>query len=104
MPTITFINGSQRWTASAVAGTTLMSVALENGVAGVQATCGGCCSCATCHGYVGERGVSVLAPPSEDERMLLEGLDSVRSDSRLLCQVEITDAIDGLAVTVAPHD
>jgi len=94
MPALVFVNGNQRWTVEASLGTNL---------AGVDATCGFCCSCATCHGYVGEAGMAVLPPPSEDERSLLEALDSVRPDSRLLCQVEVTPALDGLVIEVAPH-
>ncbi|MES0873313.1 2Fe-2S iron-sulfur cluster-binding protein [Sinimarinibacterium thermocellulolyticum] len=100
---IVFVNGNQRWTAEVAPGANLAGAAVENGVAGVDATCGFCCSCATCHGYVGEAGMAVLPPPSEDERALLEALDSVRPDSRLLCQVEVTPALDGLVIEVAPH-
>jgi ferredoxin, 2Fe-2S len=100
---IVFVNGNQRWTAEVAPGANLAGAAVENGVAGVDATCGFCCSCATCHGYVGEAGMAVLPPPSEDERSLLEALDSVRPDSRLLCQIEVTPALDGLVIEVAPH-
>lgn len=105
MPVIMFVNGDQRWAAEASSpGANLAALAMENGVAGVDATCGFCCSCATCHAYVGEAGMAALPPPSEDERLLLEALDSVRPDSRLLCQIEVAPALDGLVIEVAPQE
>lgn len=102
MPTIIFVNGDRRWVVEASSPeASLASVAVENAVAGVDAICGFCCSCGTCHAYVGEAGMAMLPPPSADERLLLEALDSVRPDSRLLCQIEVTPAVDGLVIEVA---
>ncbi len=71
----------------------------------VAAVCGGCLSCATCHVFVDEAWADKLDERSEDETFLLE--DSGHFDdrrSRLSCQIELSDALDGLKVTVAPED
>ena len=68
----------------------------------VLAQCGGSCACATCHVYVGEQWVSQLPEPSEDEAAMLDGAFDVTDASRLACQIELTDALDGLTLTLAP--
>ncbi|HMK86574.1 MAG TPA: 2Fe-2S iron-sulfur cluster-binding protein [Steroidobacteraceae bacterium] len=70
---------------------------------GVAAICGGLCSCATCHVYVDESWVPRLPKPQSDELELLKELSDFRqATSRLSCQVEFTEALDGLKVTIAP--
>ncbi|RMF11210.1 MAG: ferredoxin [Alphaproteobacteria bacterium] len=70
----------------------------------VAAICGGCCSCATCHVYVDEEWMDKLPAREEDERELLEELESFKDNSRLSCQIEFTDDLDGLQVTIAPDE
>jgi ferredoxin, 2Fe-2S len=70
---------------------------------GVAAICGGLCSCATCHIFVDEPWASRLPKPQSDEGELLRELSDYKEGaSRLSCQVDFTDALDGLKVTIAP--
>jgi 2Fe-2S ferredoxin len=71
---------------------------------GVAAICGGMCSCATCHIYVDPAWAEKLPPPMSDERDLLSELAHHRENSRLSCQVEITQALSGLKVTIAEDE
>jgi ferredoxin, 2Fe-2S len=70
----------------------------------IAAICGGCCSCATCHVYVDESWFAKLPERYDDERELLEGSGYMKETSRLSCQIEYTEALDGLEVTIAPDD
>jgi len=70
---------------------------------GVAAICGGLCSCATCHVYVDAAWAGKLPPPQSDELELLKELpDFNEGSSRLSCQVDFTEALSGLKVTIAP--
>ena len=71
---------------------------------GVAAICGGMCSCATCHIYVDPDWAAKLPAPMSDERDLLTELSHYRENSRLSCQVEITQALSGLKVTIAEDE
>jgi ferredoxin, 2Fe-2S len=83
---------------------TLMEVIRDSGEGGLEAICGGCCSCATCHVYIDTAFSNHLPPLSEDEEILLEGSEHHRPDiSRLSCQIRVTDALSGLVVEVAPE-
>jgi len=70
---------------------------------GVSAICGGLCSCATCHVYIDDAWVAKLPKKQSDEQELLTELSDYRAaTSRLSCQVDFTDALSGLKVTIAP--
>lgn len=71
---------------------------------GVDAVCGGLCSCATCHVYLDPEWTDRVPPPGEDEADLLEELDNARPGSRLSCQVNFTEELDGLSLEIAPED
>ncbi|HTV50677.1 MAG TPA: 2Fe-2S iron-sulfur cluster-binding protein [Steroidobacteraceae bacterium] len=71
---------------------------------GVAAICGGMCSCATCHVYVDPAWQEKLPPAMSDERELLTELHHHQSNSRLSCQIDFTEALSGLKVTVAPDE
>lgn len=71
---------------------------------GVNAICGGMCSCATCHVYVDEAWRAKLPAPMSDETDMLKDLVSYRENSRLSCQIQLSAALDGLRVTIAPED
>ncbi len=105
MPTITVIDrsGNAR-DVQAETGLSLMEVVRDNGFDELLALCGGCCSCATCHIYVGDGFETALPAMSEDENDLLDSTDSRNDHSRLSCQIPVTDALDGLTVTIAPED
>ncbi|MBX6373793.1 MAG: 2Fe-2S iron-sulfur cluster binding domain-containing protein [Acetobacteraceae bacterium] len=102
MPRITFIqpDGAER-TLDLPVGTTLMLGATQNGVRGIVAECGGCCSCATCHVYVDEDWADRLPPPESGEDEMLFGTAAERlPNSRLSCQLTVTEDMDGLVVRV----
>ena len=70
---------------------------------GVAAICGGLCSCATCHIYIDADWISKLPKKQSDEQELLTELSDYKPDaSRLSCQVDFTEALDGIKVTIAP--
>ena len=83
---------------------TLMQTISEGGVDELMALCGGVCSCATCHVYVDEDFVSSIPPMTPDEDALLDGSDHRKANSRLSCQVRLTQEHDGLRVTIAEED
>jgi len=82
----------------------VMEAIRDNGFDELLALCGGCCSCATCHVFVDPAFADKLAPISEDENDLLDSSEYRNETSRLSCQLPITDATDGLKVTIAPED
>jgi len=105
MPNITVVNQSGEETIVAAAtGRTLMEVIRDNGFDELLALCGGCCSCATCHVIIDPAFADKLPKLSEDENDLLDSSDHRTEFSRLSCQVPITDALEGLRVTIAPED
>ena len=71
---------------------------------GVAAICGGMCSCATCHMYVDPDWLDRLPRKQSDEQDLLSELSHTQENSRLSCQVEFTEALSGLKVTIAPDE
>jgi 2Fe-2S ferredoxin len=71
---------------------------------GVAAICGGMCSCATCHVYVDDAWYGRLPERQGDEQELLRELGAVRPTSRLSCQLQFTEALSGLKVTIAPDE
>lgn len=99
MPRITFIehDGTQ-YEIDAPVGKSLMQVAIDNAVRGIVADCGGCCTCATCHGYVDPAFAEAMPEKSEDEEMMLEGALEVLDNSRLTCQLFVTEEMEGLIV------
>lgn len=105
MSTVIYIGaGGRAWTVDAAAGDTVMSAAVRNGVPGIVAECGGNCSCATCHVYVGDRFAGLVGPPGDMEEDLLDmAVSERRGTSRLACQIPVTDALDGLVVEI-PSD
>jgi 2Fe-2S ferredoxin len=70
----------------------------------IQAICGGCASCGTCHVYVAEDWAGHLPPIKPEEETILAFSDWRQPNSRLSCQIKVTDDLDGLSVTVAPED
>lgn len=100
MPSITFVSadGSEEKVV-AVEKSTLMQTALDEGVDGIVADCGGGCACATCHCYIDERWLEVVGPANEFEEEMLDATAAERkANSRLSCQITVTDEMDGLIV------
>jgi len=93
-------DGTER-TLDASPGESVMQVAVNHDVPGILARCGGFCNCGTCHVYVGEQWASLLPEPGFDEDALLsESAADRKPNSRLSCQVKLTDAMDGIVVTI----
>jgi 2Fe-2S ferredoxin len=101
MAKITYIgsDGTAR-TVDAEAGATVMETALKHGIPGIEAECGGACACATCHVYVDEAWRGKTGEPSPMEEDMLDFGYDVRPNSRLSCQIKVTEDLDGLLVTV----
>lgn len=102
MPQVIFIdnNGEFLQEVSASVGTSIMQVAVDNGIDGILAECGGTCSCATCHCYIGERWMAAAGQPGEMETELLTCVIAPAANSRLACQVFLTDELDGVEIRV----
>lgn len=101
MAKITFIqpDGSNQ-TVEAEAGLTVMEAAKLNNIAGIEAECGGACACATCHVYVEPDWQDKTGKPADMEEDMLDFAFDVRKESRLCCQIKISDELDGLVVRV----
>ena len=74
--------------------------AVQNGVTGIEAECGGACSCATCHAYVDPDWFDLVGRPSDAELDMLEFAYEPAENSRLTCQVEVREDMDGLRLTL----
>ena len=99
MPKVTFIEFDDTvHTVEAEPGSTLMEAALQGGVTSVVAECGGACSCATCHVYIDDAWVDRVGPKTDEEEDQLDTTFDVRPNSRLSCQIKITEALDGLVL------
>lgn len=100
MPKITFVDsaGAARQVA-AIAGETLMEAGVKADVPQLAAECGGACACATCHVYIDERFMVRTGLPSATEKDMLDFAESpVQPNSRLACQIVVTEDMDGLEV------
>jgi 2Fe-2S ferredoxin len=101
--TITDVDGAVHRLTDGKAGQSLMELAKAHAIKGIFADCGGACSCATCHVYVDETWMEAVGRPDEIEFGMLDmAADVARPNSRLSCQIKLSDALDGLRVTVAP--
>jgi ferredoxin, 2Fe-2S len=101
MAKITFIqhNGTEIET-KGITGMTVMETAVKNNVPGIDADCGGACACATCHVYVEPEWQDKLSPKGPMEADMLDFAFDIRDNSRLSCQIKVSDALDGLRVKV----
>jgi ferredoxin, 2Fe-2S len=96
MPKIVFIEASgKEHVVEAKIGESVMLAATGNMVPGILADCGGSCSCATCHAFIDERWAAAVPPVGADEAAMLEGVVDPKANSRLTCQVMVTEALDG---------
>jgi ferredoxin, 2Fe-2S len=105
MPKLIVTNrGGDETEIDAEVGMTVMENIRDNGFDELLALCGGSCSCATCHVYVDDEWLGKIDPLDSDESELLDSSDHREANSRLSCQIEMTEALDGLRVTIAPED
>lgn len=79
-------------------GLSVMEGAVKNMIPGIDADCGGACACATCHVHVDAKWRETVGGPSDMEETMLDFAEGVEADSRLSCQIKVTDALDGLIV------
>ena len=90
-----------RHTLEALEGFRVMEVIRDWGL-NIKAECGGSCSCATCHVFVDAEWQDKLTPPTDEEEDMLDQAFDVRDNSRLSCQLLMSEELDGLEVTLAP--
>ncbi len=101
MVKITYIQPSgDAQTVEAEIGATVMETAIHNAIPGIEAECGGACACATCHVYVEDKWRERAGEASPMEQDMLDFGYDVRENSRLSCQIKVTQELDGLVVTV----
>ena len=101
MAKITFITSDNETIIAEANSGSVMELAVQNKVKGIDGNCGGVCSCATCHVHVPQEHWDKTGVPSELESDMLEFDDNVSEYSRLSCQIQISDAIDGVVLKVA---
>jgi ferredoxin, 2Fe-2S len=104
MPTITFIefNGKSH-TIEAQSGKSLMQNAIDNGIPGIDADCGGACACGTCHVLVVDQWLAATGEQDPMEEAML-GMRPDRADSsRLSCQIQVSDELDGMVVRLPEY-
>ena len=105
MPKLIVVNREGKEQAvDGAAGLSVMEIIRDNGFDELLALCGGCCSCATCHVYVDPAFADKLPDMSEDENDLVDSSDERNEQSRLSCQIQFSDDLDGMRVTIAPED
>lgn len=99
MPKITYIefDGTEH-TVDVNPGISVMEGAIKNGVPGIVAECGGACACATCQVYIDDAWIERVGGAEFMEESMLEFAQNVKPNSRLSCQINVTDALDGLVV------
>lgn len=99
MPTIKYVNAQGNETAVEVSvGTSVMLGAVDNHIEDIVAECGGICGCGTCHCYVDSDWLDKVGEPDAEELMMLEDVCEPKPNSRLSCQIKVTEELDGLTV------
>jgi 2Fe-2S ferredoxin len=100
MVKITFVtHAGDATTVEVSPGTTLMEAAIQNGLDGIEAVCGGNCYCGTCRIHVDPKWMDSLVPAAEEELAMIEAAEDDNPYARLACQVPVTEAMDGIQVT-----
>lgn len=99
MPKITYVDHSgAEHHVDAECGTSVMQSATANGIPGIDADCGGQCACATCQVFVADAWAARVGPPGPQEALMLEATVNARPNSRLSCQIVVTEELEGLIV------
>jgi len=100
MATIIYVDHSgEERKVEATNGESVMEAAIKNSIPGIDADCGGACACATCHVYVDPAFLEKVGAAEEMEQSMLDFAENVESNSRLCCQISVSDELDGLRVT-----
>ena len=101
MPKITYItNDAKAHTIDVQNGLTVMEGAVQNDIPGIDADCGGGMSCATCHVYVNDEWLDKLPEKEDGEEDMLDMAFEPKKNSRLSCQLIVSDILDGLVVNI----
>jgi 2Fe-2S ferredoxin len=99
MAKITYIEfGGEEHVVDVRNGLSVMEGAVKNNLPGIDADCGGACACATCHIYIDDAWTAKTGTASSMEESMLDFANEVQPNSRLACQIKVTDALDGLIV------
>ncbi len=99
MAKITYIEfDGTRHEVDVASGLNVMEGAVKNLIPGIDADCGGACACATCHVYVDPDWQEKTGTPGEMELSMLDFAEDVQKTSRLSCQIEVDDTLDGLII------
>lgn len=105
MPKIIYVTrDGQRHEVEVESGYSVMEGAVNNNIDGIIAECGGACACATCHSYVDPAWLSRLPEMDDMEDSMLDAAYERNENSRLTCQIEVSDALDGLVVHVGENE
>lgn len=101
MGKITFVTADgERTEIDAKPGESIMRIALDAGLDGIVGECGGCLSCATCHCYVLGDWTAKIPPPGDEEQVMVDCAIDVQDNSRLSCQIEFSDELDGIEIGI----
>ena len=104
MPTVIYIDSAgARHEVDVETGFTLMEGAFNQQIPGMVAECGGAAACGTCHSYIAEEWLSRLPPVEDLEDSMLYMVEDRRDNSRLACQIHVTDDLDGLELRIADN-
>ena len=79
---------------------TLMEILRDAGL-DIEAACGGCCACATCHVYINDKWLQKISSKDDDEESMLDQAFDVRNTSRLSCQISLSEDLDGIELELA---
>ena len=105
MPKVTYVTpDGEKHDVVVENGYSVMEGAINNNIEGIVAECGGACACATCHSYIDEAWLAKLPPMEDMEDSMLDAAFDRRDNSRLTCQIEMNDELDGLVVYVAENE
>jgi len=105
MPKITYVTtDGERHEFEVENGYSVMEGAINNDIDGIVAECGGACACATCHAYIDEKWLDKLPEMDDMEDSMLDAAFERKANSRLSCQIEVSDELDGLVVYVGEND
>jgi len=105
MPKVIYITADEtRHEADVETGYSIMEGAINNNIDGIVAECGGACACATCHSYVDTAWTDKIPAMDDMEDSMLDAAFERKDNSRLTCQIEMTDDLDGIVIHVADNE
>jgi len=105
MPRVTYVTrDGARHDFDVENGCSVMQGAINSNIEGIVAECGGACACATCHGYIDEAWMDEVPPMDDMENSMLDAAVDRRHNSRLTCQIEMSEELDGLIVHIAENE